>query len=65
MTSVDVRIGQSSITVLKYADDLVIFSKSTEGLQNGLRTLHHYCCINKLTVNTDNSQLLLKKILNG
>ena len=33
-------LGNTKITVLKYADDLVLFAKSAESLQLGLNALH-------------------------
>ena len=46
------------ITVLKYADDLVLLANTAEGLQSGLDALHSYCTINKLTVNIKKSKVM-------
>ena len=49
---------ERKITVLKYADDLVLLANTTEGLQSGLDALHSYCITNKLTVNTNKSKIM-------
>ena len=46
------------ITVLKYADDLVLLANTAEGLQSGLDALHSYCTINKLTVIIKKSKVM-------
>ena len=56
--SMGILLGNAKITVLKYADDLVLFSKSAESLQLGLNALHQFCKINKLTVNCDKSKVM-------
>ena len=56
--SMGVLLGNTKITVLKYADDLVLFAKSAESLQLGLNALHQFCEINKLTVNCDKSKVM-------
>ena len=40
------------ISCLLWADDILTFSKSEEGLQKKLDKLDKYCTDNKLTVNT-------------
>ena len=42
-----------------YADDIIIFSESASGLQNGLNILHDYCQKLKLTVNVDKSKVMV------
>ena len=44
---------------LFHADDIVIFSETAEGLQNGLYILHDYCQRWKLTVNPNKSKTLI------
>ena len=46
-----VDIGFLKLFVLLYADDIVIFSESSEDLQKGLDILYEYCQRWKLTVN--------------
>ena len=46
-TSMGILIGGHNITVLKYADDLVLCATSKEGIQQGLNALHQYCLTNK------------------
>jgi hypothetical protein len=48
-----VVIGDTSVNILLYADDIVLFSQSKEGLQNSLNILHDFCYTWKLKVNTD------------
>ena len=45
-----VDTGLLKLFLLLYADDIVIFSESASGLQNGLNILHVYCQKWKLTV---------------
>ena len=54
------------ITVLKYADDIVLLADNEEGLQDGLQALHAYCVKNRLTVNTARAKLCTfqRKLLN-
>ena len=42
-----------------YADDLVIFSKSKNGLQDYLDSLNEYCKENDLTVNLNKTKVLI------
>ena len=56
--SMGVLLGNTKITVLKYADDLVLFAKSAKSLQLGLNALHQFCEINKLAVNCDKSKVM-------
>ena len=46
------------ITVLKYADDLVLLASCFDALQAGLEALESYCVTNKLTVNTGKSKVM-------
>ena len=45
--------------LLLYADDIVIFSNTSEGLQNGLDILSEYCSKWKLTVNIDKTKIMV------
>ena len=40
------------IFLLMYADDIVVFSETAEGLQNGFNCMYKYCQKWKLSVNT-------------
>ena len=40
--------------LLMYADDIVLFSETDKGLQNGLNCMYDYCQKWKLSVNTKN-----------
>ena len=45
--------------LLLYADDIVIFSETSEGLQRGLNILSNYCEKWKLVVNTDKTKIMV------
>ena len=51
-------VGDRKISVLKYADDLVLCSVTNDGLQAGVNALHKFCMINHLTVNTAKSKVM-------
>ena len=42
-----------------FADDIVILSESNAGLQNSLNKLHAYCSKWNLTVNSDNTKVVI------
>ena len=52
-------IGMLKLYLLLYADDIVIFSNTSEGLQNGLDILSEYCSKWKLTVNIDKTKIMV------
>ena len=47
------------IFLLMYADDIVLFSETEDGLQSGLNVLHDYCQKWKLTVNTQKTKIVI------
>ena len=47
------------LSCLLWADDILMFAKSEQGLQDKLNKLEKYCEINKLTVNTDKTQCMI------
>ena len=47
-----VLAGNRKLSVLKYADDLVLCSVTSDGLQLGMNALHEFFVSNNLTVNT-------------
>ena len=51
-----IDIGMLKLYLLLYADDIVIFSSTSDGLQKGLDVLSEYCQKWKLTVNTEKSK---------
>ena len=51
------KLDMSNISSLSFADDLVILSKSHQGLQNALKKLESYCYKWQLTVNTKKQKL--------
>ena len=56
--SMGVFVGDCKISVLIYADDLVLCSVTSDGLQAGVNALHELCMINHLTVNTAKSKVM-------
>lgn len=53
------NLGVLKLFLLLYADDIVIFSDTAEGLQNGLNILFNYCNTWKLSVNIDKSKVMV------
>ena len=54
-----VNFGDTDLSCLLYADDLIIFSESKSGLQNCLIKLQSYTKRWKLTINLKKSKILL------
>ena len=53
-----VNINGVKVSVLMYADDLVLLSQTEDGPQRGINALHRFCTENNLTVNTSKSKLM-------
>ena len=53
-----VNINGVKVSVLIYADDLVLLSQTEDGLQRGINELHSFCAEDKLTLNTLKSKLM-------
>ena len=53
-----VGIHHIKIFLFLYADDITMFSKTSEGLQNGLNLLSTYCQRWKLAVNTNKTKVM-------
>ena len=47
------------LLLLLYADDIVFFSETAEGLQKGLHISKEYCDKWKLIINTSNTKLMV------
>ena len=47
-----VSINGVMVSVLMYADDLVLLAQTEAGIQRGINALHSFCIENNLTVNT-------------
>ncbi len=54
-----VLLDNYPLSCLMYADDLVIISKSAQGLQHALDNLHSYCLKWKLSVNIQKSNVMI------
>ena len=54
-----VDIGVLKLFLLLYADDIVIFSETDEGLQSGLDILYKYCQTWKLKVNINKTKVIV------
>ena len=52
-------IGMLKLYLLMYADDIVVFSETSDGLQKGLNILTDYCEKWKLVVNTDKTKIMI------
>lgn len=52
-------IYQIKLFLLLYADDITLFSETSEGLQTGLNTLYTYCQRWRLTVNTNKTKVMV------
>ena len=60
-SSTDILLDDSErpINCLLYADDLVIFSRSANGLQTLLNKLESYCEKTELTLNLDKTKVII------
>ena len=58
-TGAGVTFEDMKILLLFYADDVVIFSESAQGLQSGINSLHEYCNRWKLKLNTEKSKVMV------
>lgn len=54
-----VNIGIINLYTLLYADDIILFGKTPEDLQNAMNVLEEYCKRWKLTVNTDKTKIVV------
>ena len=55
----DVELNELPLSCMFYADDLIIFSKSKNGLQDYLDSLSEYCKGNDLSVNLNKPKVLI------
>lgn len=53
-----VDIGQTSVSVIVYADDIVLLTKSAEDLQSMMETLHAWSVKNSMVVNLEKSKVI-------
>ena len=53
-----VYLNGVKVSVIMYADDLVLVSKTKHGLQLGMNALYEFCSANILTVNTNKSEVM-------
>ena len=54
-----IDLGTCKICLLLYADDIILFSKNAEGLQESLNVLAEYCDRWKLTVNSTKTKVMI------
>ena len=52
-------IGMLKLFLLLYADDIVIFSNTSDGFQRGLNVLSDYCNKWNLMVNVDKTKIMV------
>ena len=57
-TDKGIDIGEEKVSVLLYADDLVLLAPSASDLQVTLDELHVWCDENKMTINEDKSSVI-------
>ena len=58
---VGITLDELVITALLFADDMVIFSDTREGLQKGLDAMKEYCYMWSLEVNTSKTKCVAFK----
>ncbi len=54
-----ILVSNIRLLLLLFADDMVLFSNSVKGLQDGLDMLHEYCAKWGLTINTDKTKVVI------
>ena len=59
VSSTEIMLGDKFIHCLLYADDLVIFSRSTKSLQITLNKLETFCENADLSVNSDKKNIMI------
>ena len=53
-----VYLNGVKVSVIMYADDLVLISQTKHGLQLDMNALYEFCSANTLTVNTNKSEVM-------
>ena len=53
------QLGNISINSLFWADDLILFSETKEGLDRLLKTLEEYCNENEIMINTKKTKCMI------
>ena len=53
-----VYLNGVKVSVIMYADDLVLISKTKHGLQLGMNALYEFCSANTLRVNTNKREVM-------
>ena len=56
-----IDLGVLKLCLVLYADDIVLFSETDDGLQEGLNLLQAYCLRWKLKVNTNKTKIMIFK----
>ena len=54
-----INICMTNLYLLLYADDIILFGKTSEELQNALKIFEEYCARWKLTVNTNKTKIMI------
>ena len=57
--AIGISVFDVLIKLLMYADDMVLFSETKEGLQEGLNNLHDYCSAWGLTLNATKTKVVV------
>ena len=59
LTESKVKLGNTELASLVWADDIVLMSESESGLQQMINVLENYCQENKLKINTDKTKCMI------
>ena len=54
-----IRIGEQDITIVMFADDLVLLADSSDGLRQSLSVLQDYCRTWHLTINAEKTKVMI------
>ena len=54
-----VKLNKTSLNCLMYADDIVVLSETSDGLQKALKLIDQFCCRWRLKINTDKSKVMI------
>ena len=54
-----IKMGSKMINILMYADDIVLVSKSSQGLQKALDILHSYCHNWRISLNLQKTKIMI------
>ena len=56
--NIGIKIGDTEISILMYADHIILLAETQEGIQCMLSELHTWCKSWRMTVNTEKTQII-------